>query len=185
MSDTVHARPPRVVLGRWHEWLLRARPRLDRIKLGPLLALDPGETTGWAVFVEGQLDACGQWQTLEPDQMFDEIMVLFGEDYPERPPSMIVYEEYRVRGNKFKEHVGSEVVTIQNIGAIKTAAAQLGVPTWKQTPGQAKGFATDRKLRQWGLYQTNQRHANDAIRHAVYFTLFVDGREQPERHGHP
>jgi hypothetical protein len=94
---------------------------------------------------------------------------------------LILFEEYRVRGNKFKEHVGSEVVTIQNIGAVKVVADELAVPLAKQSAGMAKGFATDAKLRRWGLWQTNQRHANDAVRHGVYYLLF---KYAPEKRSH-
>jgi hypothetical protein len=35
--------------------------------------------------------------------------------------------------------------------------------------GLAKGFATDDKLKAWGFWQPGQRHARDAIRHALNF----------------
>jgi hypothetical protein len=144
--------------------------------VGHVLTLDPGETTGWALFDKGQLVEGGQWRTLSPAILADRIAEVIGE-VPNL--SLIVYEEYRVRGNKFKEHVGSEVVTIQHIGAIKVVADELGIPLVKQTAGMAKGFATDAKLRRWGLYQPNQRHFVDAIRHGCYWLLFAAGRTRP------
>ena len=140
--------------------------------------MDPGETTGWALFRHGQLQAWGQWPTPGPADLADSIYALTAEA---GPLSRLVYEEYRVRGNKFNEHVGSEVVTIQHIGAIKVVADELGVPLTKQTAGMAKGFATDAKLRNWGLYQRGLKHANDAIRHGVYYLLFAYGRRLPNQ----
>lgn len=97
-------------------------------------------------------------------------------------PETIVYEEYRIRGNKAKQHIGSEVFTIQHIGVIRAVADDLGANIVKQSAGMAKTFATDVKLRRWGLYQPNKRHANDAIRHGVYFHLFFYGRKD-HKHG--
>lgn len=171
--------PPRVRLGPWDEFLDASRPSVDWQGVGFVLCLDPGLTTGWAIFNEGILDSTGQWNTPSPDVIAEFISDLHGFEGSLRTPlSLIVFEEYRVRGNKFKEHVGSEVVTIQHIGAIKVAASMIDVPVWKQTAGQVKAFCTDHKLRAWGLYQPGQKHANDAIRHGCYYHLFVAGRER-------
>ena len=179
------SRPPLVPPpepGPWLSFLRMARPNLDLATLGRVLCLDPGETTGWAVFTDGELTDCGQWPTMTPPELADSIAAVhYDGDGSGQTLSKIVYEEYRVRGNKFKEHVGSEVVTIQHIGAIKVVAAELDVPTFKQTPGMAKGFATDGKLQRWDLYQTGMRHSNDAIRHGCYWHLFAAGRVSPHR----
>lgn len=161
----------------WAEFRTRARPLTDWSEAGLVLCLDPGETTGWALFADGELDDCGQEPTgSEPALMADFINSKVAEyhsvlDWPSGVEH-IVYEEYRIRGSKAKQHVGSEVVTIQHIGVIRATADQLGIPLVKQSAGMAKGFASDEKLRRWGLYQTNKRHANDAIRHGVYWHLF-------------
>lgn len=159
----------------WLTFLQRARPSLDLSGLGIVLCLDPGETTGWALWHEGKLHTCGQEYTGQDPASTGRLVKWLDQDDHLR---LIVYEEYRVRGNKFREHVGSEVVTIQHIGAIKVVADELGVPLWKQSAGMAKGFATDGKLRRWGLWQPNERHANDAIRHGIYYHLFVAGRSR-------
>lgn len=176
----------------WPDWLRYARPHVDWDLAPPILVLDPGETTGWAVFRKGCLDSCGQFSTPHPADLAVNIRAVYDfwldlrSRYPNSPLlNLILYEEYRVRGNKFKTHVGSEVVTIQHIGAIKVVADELEVPTEKQTAGMAKGFATDPKLRHWGLYQSNQRHANDAIRHGVYYLLFKYAPEHREHAAGP
>lgn len=166
----------------WAEFVERARPHL--VLAGYTLCLDPGETTGWALFEGTGLRAWGQWPTPEPSDLVDSIYALPMFDNSEDPMlERIVYEEYRVRGNKYKEHVGSEVVTIQHIGAIKVVASELAMPLFKQSAGMAKGFATDAKLRRWGLYQTGLRHANDAIRHGCYWILFASSRKPVGRRG--
>lgn len=147
-----------------------------------MLCLDPGETTGWARFLDGDLLDCGQEATGDrPALMAELVYELSVFEATDQGLSRIVYEEYRVRGNKYNEHVGSEVVTIQHIGAIKVVADELGVPLTKQTAGMAKGFATDRKLKAWGLWQSGLKHSNDAIRHGVYWLLFGAGRKDPRQ----
>lgn len=157
----------------WLEVLKAARPGIDWSQVGHVLCLDPGETTGWALFEDGWLESVGQEPTgTEPALTADFVRRM----HEEVDLRHIVYEEYRIRGNKAKQHVGSEVVTIQHIGVIRATADQLGIPATKQAAGLAKGFADDRKLRMWGLYNTGQRHANDAVRHGVYWHLFAAGR---------
>lgn len=159
----------------WAAFVALARPAL--VLSGLTLTLDPGETTGWALWEGIELHSCGQWPTPSPEDLADAVHALAAVHYLAR----LLYEEYRVRGNKYKEHVGSEVVTIQHIGAIKVVASELSVPLFKQSAGMAKGFATDSKLRRWGLYQVGLRHANDAIRHGCYWILFASGKSDPRR----
>lgn len=168
----------------WLDFLERARPSVDWQEVGLVLVLDPGETTGWALFDHGDLRDFGQ----EPTGQDPAAMVALvrqhhafdrSREHDFRYLERLVYEEYRVRGNRFKEHVGSEVITIQHIGAIKVVADELNIPLTKQTAGMAKGFATDTKLRHWGLYQKGMRHANDAIRHGIYYLLYGSERHDP------
>lgn len=157
----------------WLTFLRVARPDLDRSRLGWILTLDPGETTGWSSWHEGELVEVGQEVTGQNPGLMAEFIKAMDEQLV---ISRIVYEEYRIRSSTFKTHVGSPVVTIQHIGAIKVAADMLDIPIYAQTPGMAKGFATDQKLKRWGLYQTGMKHANDAVRHGIYHILFHSGR---------
>lgn len=163
----------------WLRFLERSRPSVDWQGVGPILCLDPGETTGWAIFEKGDLKEFGQEGTPDPPEMSAFLHAFIDMDLFE----VVVYEEYRVRGNKFKEHVGSEVVTIQNIGAIKVVADEFNRDLVKQTASQAKAFANDSKLRHWGLHAKGLKHANDAIRHGVYYLLFKHGRSKPNHGG--
>jgi hypothetical protein len=116
------------------------------------------------VFADGELTQCGQFKVASMQELFMFITGVY--------PARVVMENYRVYGHKTEQHAGSEVVTIQYIGVIKLACEQLQLPLHMQMAWQAKGFATDSKLHAWGIYQTAKRHANDAIRHGVYFFLF-------------
>lgn len=157
----------------WDEFIKLARPLTKWSEVGHVLCLDPGETTGWALFEDGWLESCGQEPTGTEPALTADFVERVHEEVDLRH---IVYEEYRIRGNKAQQHIGSEVVTIQHIGVIRATADRLGIPLTKQAAGLAKGFADDSKLRRWGLYQVGQRHSNDAIRHGVYYHLFTAGR---------
>jgi hypothetical protein len=58
------------------------------------------------------------------------------------------------------------------MGAIEYIAFDQELQLHKQMANLAKGFVTDKKLHDWGLYQIGKQHARDAIRHAVYYLLF-------------
>lgn len=158
----------------WRPFFKRARPSLRPRSVGSILTLDPGETTGWSVWTHCQLVDCGQEFTDGDPSLTAEFVRDMDERYG--PIELIVFEEYRIRGNRARQHIGSEVVTIQHIGAIKVVAHDLDIRLWQQSAATAKGFSTDEKLKQWGLWQAGKRHANDAIRHGAYYHLFVAGR---------
>jgi hypothetical protein len=144
--------------------------------VGTLLALDPGETTGWAIFestVEDvQMKGCGQVKTwpLEIGLNLIDPLVRKLSDLP----FTVVLESYRVYEWKSDSHSWSDVPTLQVIGAIKTLCIQRRMPYYEQTAQVAKQFVTDEKLETWGFYKPGLRHARDAMRHGCYFHLFRD-----------
>jgi hypothetical protein len=135
---------------------------------GSLLALDPGETTGWAVFTNAVLSDHGQHNTSNPDLSLKEMTKLFDDHKPDE----VIMEDYRVYAQRREQHVGSSLHTPRLIGLIETLCGQRGIPYHKQLASLAKGFVTDKKLRDWGLYDSAKRHSRDAIRHGCYFILF-------------
>lgn len=155
------------------EELLAKRRGVDFIPPKRLLCLDPGETTGWAVFEDGMFSASGQASTAangwkEIDKLFTDVN-----------PTMLVYENYRVYSHKLERHSNSEVYTLRLVGVIEyLAEVKFGIPYFNQMANQAKGFVTDDKLKAWGMYQRGHRHARDAIRHGCYFLLFDKALQQ-------
>lgn len=140
---------------------------------GTLLALDPGETTGWSVWYckPGEDDvmiACGQlpsWplQTFVPGFKF--LISKYG-------PTRIVYEQYRVYEWKTESHAWSDVPTLRIIGSLETILLLQDIPFSNQSAQVAKQFVTDDKLKSWNLYERGQRHSRDSMRHACYFLCF-------------
>lgn len=131
-----------------------------------LLCLDPGETTGWAVFERGELTASGQARTIEGWEVIHDLFV-------DIKPTAVIYENYRVYAHKLERHSNSEVYTLRLVGVIEFICEMLfGIPHYNQMAQQAKGFVSDEKLKSWGFYKKGHRHARDAMRHGIYFLLF-------------
>lgn len=131
---------------------------------GRVLAIDPGETTGWATFEACDLTQAGQFPVNDLEA-FDTFVT-------DHRPDVMVIENYRVYASRAAQHVGSEVNTAQYIGILKFLGGMYQIPIALQMAHQAKGWVSDARLHQLGLFQTGHRHANDAVRHGVYWLLF-------------
>jgi hypothetical protein len=130
-----------------------------------LLALDPGDTTGAAIFRDGVFDTAGH----------------IAGGIPKVPrfirrlqPSWIVCEDFLLYAHKARDQAWNEMRTPRIIGAIELVCWDLRIPLTFQTAQDGKSFPTDTKLRAWGLYDKGGRHARDAIRHGITFLLFGD-----------
>jgi hypothetical protein len=140
---------------------------------GRLLSLDPGQTTGYAV-----------WECLSQSVVLLDAGQLYTwakEDIDVRPlnaiiskygPTHTVLESYQIYEWKNKDHSWSQVPTIQVIGGIKVLCQWNNITYSQQTAQVAKQFVTDEKLEAWGYYKPGVRHARDAIRHGCYYLLF-------------
>jgi hypothetical protein len=87
-------------------------------------------------------------------------------------PEFVVAEDYRVYSWKAEDHAWNELSTAKLIGAIEVMCSLNEWPLKMQMAQQAKGFCTDEKLQDWGLWVKGQKHARDAIRHGIYYLLF-------------
>lgn len=155
------------------ELLRRSFPQLldkhrgEDFKFPPrLLCLDPGETTGWALYEHGKLTSAGQVATKDSWNIISDL-------FEEKNPTHVVYENYRVYSHKLDRHAFSEVYTLRLIGVIEFLCDVVyRIPYDNQMAQQAKGFVTDEKLKHWGYYNMGPKHARDAMRHGVYYLLF-------------
>lgn len=164
----------------WLDYLQRAR-RSSQALPGALLCLDPGETFGWALFRNGELVVAGQ-EHIDRMSDIEHLVVRAANIIPRkgRPTIVpgygrlerIVMESYRVYPWQLERHSFSDVPTLRYIGAVQMLASQLSLPITLQAAAVAKEFASDSRLKNWGLYQKAHRHANDAIRHGAHYLLF-------------
>lgn len=152
----------------FEEFLHKLNPFAAQNPIDTLIALDPGETTGVAVFKQNKYAGCAQIDTKDIRKGVDGLNNLF----TRYPPTFVVYEDYRVYSWKSDQHKWADLHTPKLIGAIQTMCVTLDCPYHTQMAQQAKGFCTDEKLRAWGMYKRGKKHARDAIRHGAYHILF-------------
>lgn len=137
-----------------------------------VVSLDPGGTTGWAVFsvhpeaMSGDPDikilpnilfwAAGQFSGLRNSQV-DEIRDLIAEWHDAR----LVSESFRVRQL-------NAVLEPDRINAILEYVLRPRYLVY-QEPGLAMSTVTDDRQKDWGFWVPGQEHARDAIKHNITF----------------
>lgn len=143
-----------------------------------ITGIDPGETTGICTFYGARLEHTEQLRTKEVASGAATIADYMSHSFIAIPnekgevPEFVVMEEYRVYAWKTKTHAWAGLHTPRLIGALEYITHERGLPLILQSAGEGKGFCTDEKLTEWGMYQTAKRHANDSIRHVCHALLF-------------
>lgn len=134
-----------------------------------LLSLDPGHTTGWALFVNGSFYNAGTSNTVLENKImnWEAIETLFDIIRP----TCVVCEDYRMYADKSQQHIGQPVYTLRLIGVIEYLCYLKDIPIYYQMASHAKSFWKDAKLKQLGINVSN-KHARDAVRHACNLLAF-------------
>jgi hypothetical protein len=130
-----------------------------------MVALDPGETTGVAVW-EGSLDRIElfQLETKNIGQSYDMLDEILGHYKPCR----LRCEDYRIYQWMADQHSWSILHTPQLIGAIKVLAHKRGLDLTFKLAQHAKAMWTDDNLKLCTLYSAGMKHARDAKRHLLF-----------------
>lgn len=132
----------------------------------PILALDPGETTGVAIWEPGyNRMRLFQMTTKDIGLAYTELKLLA----LQVRPFHIRCEDYRVYGHMTEQHAFAHLHTPQLIGAIKVLSSQHDIPMSVCLAMHAKTVWTDEKLKMFGVYIPGQKHARDAQRHLCRF----------------
>lgn len=135
-----------------------------------LLSLDPGETIGWALFVDGEFTDCGQKEAKDlPTQAIEEL-------FNDTQPTVVVAEDYKVYAHKADAHKWNDLFTPRLLGMIELLCFQKKLPLHTQMAGTVKQFCSAVRLAEWGFHKPGKRHADDAIKHGTYYLLFHDRR---------
>jgi len=142
-----------------------------------IVSLDPGGTTGYVIYCTGVPGGIYTYGHLGPEDHHYKLRTLLEECAAYQESMYIVYERFDPRNNDF-----AKLISVEYIGVIKAFNQASGVPIVAQgssikphkakATNQATGWATDEKLQQLGLLLTPKstwKHANDAMRHLVYF----------------
>lgn len=140
--------------------------------MSSVLAVDPGKCTGY--FYDGDAYG-GPQQNQLPALPFCEDAVNWARTHGAE--LTIVYEKFTITQATLRK--AREAHAIEVIGVLKYAAFQHGCRLIEQTPGDAKKFATDARLKHLGLWVPGKDHARDAARHWLLFNV-REGRINPE-----
>lgn len=128
-----------------------------------VLTLDAGETTGYCLMgYDGKLISFGQIK-LPLVNTYKFLKTARAQ------VSEIAYETFNLYETTSKAQIGSGLQTVELIGIIKLFCQQYekNIACTERTPAQIKRIWKDKHLKQFGYYQPNKPHANDAIRHAL------------------
>lgn len=136
----------------------------------PILALDPGGTTGVCALVKDELYV-GQ---LGPDEHHRELFNLVSRGSSLIPTEWyypywdtVIYESFQYRNSLTK----ADLIPVEYIGVIKIGAHVSRTRTQSQTPSMAKKLFDDQKVKALGLWTPGLPHANDAVRHMLYYLV--------------
>lgn len=148
---------------------------LDHLVEGQLpltLALDPGGTTGWALF-DPTLDyiSAGQISGEHHLELYNFLTDVFSSNslFFFADNGEIVCESFQFR--QFAGFDKSKVVldSVEYIGVIKLYSRMTGIPIREHTASMGKFFVNDDKLERLGWYKPTAGlvHARDACRHLL------------------
>jgi hypothetical protein len=137
-----------------------------------LLAVDPGNTTGWALFNTEDLSLIHSdaqpYTLLEWWELLQAIA-----------PKQMVVERFALYAHKAENQVNSTFLTVEVIGVCRLYSQVVGIPMATQTAQQGKQIWSDGRLKQFDYWQPN-KHARDAIRHGL---TFMDAHRAPRIRG--
>lgn len=138
----------------------------------PVLALDPGETTGVAILRDEGPEAF-KVELLQVETKNIGLSYEWLRDWlEENNPHHIRCEDYKVYEWKSADHSWSPIHTVQWIGAIRVAAHITETPLSFKMAQHAKTFWTDEKLKLCNVYSPGLKHARDALRHLLYYMCY-------------
>lgn len=124
------------------------------------LAVDPGETSGWATFDEnGEVISLGQVKGF--DEFGD-----FLDTFDTQPPKVVIVEAYRVREQN--KNFGSKVPTIQVIGMLRRKTKKVWNAEFVEQESHIKTVGY-----MWAGLKPESNHAKshkfDAFVHGVWY----------------
>ena len=135
-----------------------------------VLAFDPGETTGVAIFHKGQVtcNVFGLWAWVPI--YLNKVR-----------PTVVVVEDFRLRRHAAMSLVGSDFPTCQVIGVIKYVAWLAKVPVVMQSSSILAGMKDRVVLPEEHRSHKNREHVLAALSHGLYYLESQDALEPYKR----
>lgn len=137
------------------------------MRLENLIAIDPGETTGWFSWdVRDDLITCNQLPWFEFLLSFE----MYLRDYPY---ATVICESYTITMQTLKK--SRQNWSLEAIGVIKYLMGKNRFATPEslvfQSPGETMSFSTRDKLEKLGWWFPGKQHGQDAARHMLKFSV--------------
>ena len=118
-----------------------------------ILAVDPGGTTGWALFYDGKLFMCD-----EATGWYDIKFIV------SRALDVIVYEDFVLFPHKAAAQIGSKMPAVSVIGVLQYTATLQDILIVSQ-PASIKNIAK----KKFDLPNFKSEHIKDAALHGLYY----------------
>jgi hypothetical protein len=136
-----------------------------------ILSLDPGGTTGWALWQtrKGNLDDYTVGH-LGPGDHHAELWSMIRELCKVPDDFRIVCESFEFRQGDHNRH---KIVldSKEYIGVVKLMSQLYDIPVVFQTASVGKTFCTDEKIKALDLWTPGMKHAMDALRHLITYQV--------------
>lgn len=138
------------------------------------LSIDPGGTTGYCIYRPGQ-DLGDEGDSFVPMPMRNSVWHSaeigpsthhrdFWKLLTDEQPDTVVCENFW-----FQHRDKVELVSVEYIGIVKLWCELTQTRIVLQNPNQAKELWKDERLKRLGLHTPARPHANDAVRHMLYY----------------
>lgn len=136
-----------------------------------VLALDPGRTTGYAM---GDISETGKMLIVTGEAVWDHHALMAQLEWYK--PHVIIYERFDFRRSPKYQRDRVDLFPRELIGVVELYAESTNdIRLDTQSASQAKGYFSDRKLKDDGVYRVSKPHANDAARHLLHWYTFGPG----------
>jgi hypothetical protein len=127
-----------------------------------ILAVDPGKRTGLATWSNGHFEA---WDVDGWPDAVNYITTAVPHEFGSGI-DLLVCESIVITAQTAKK--SQDVLTsVEQIGVCRYVSMKHGVEFQLQSPGEAKSFGTDAKLRAMSMWTEGSDHARDATRHLI------------------
>lgn len=137
-----------------------------------ILSLDPGGSTGWALFIDSPQGARIKYGVIDMQEHHYTLWKLLHETSPD----CVLCEEFIYQRRKVEKGVTLEIVSREYIGVAKLYAEIESVP-FRLTRLNELAFWTDEKLRQVRCW-SDSIHSRDATRHLLWWLSFRFGDQR-------
>lgn len=139
-------------------------------------AFDPGETTGWthlSVHSDGEMGifSCGETDHLGIGNLLFDNQSLRSAACKKEIETIFVVEKFIMQSK-----ITQSPWSLETTGLVRYFASRYHIPLIDtQKPSEVKNLIKDDVIKRAGLWQPGAGHANDAIRHALFYLIIKRG----------